>query len=55
MYASLSVSGGPTVTDEGYYTTYAGPVYASAAGKCVKFSGGISGAGSYASGWGHCG
>jgi hypothetical protein len=40
------------VTDEGQYTTYAGPVYVDARGVCITWEGHIQGI--TASGGGHC-
>ncbi|HJE60698.1 MAG TPA: spore-associated protein A [Nocardiopsis listeri] len=44
MNAGVRLSGDPgsAVEDPGHYTTYAGPVYLQAAGKCVDWSGTIS-------------
>ncbi|WP_344457017.1 M23 family metallopeptidase [Actinomadura kijaniata] len=53
MTAFLQVKGAATKTDRGSYQWYAGPVRAAAAGKCVRWGGGISGV-SYASGFEHC-
>ncbi|MFJ8043371.1 hypothetical protein ACIRBX_23030 [Kitasatospora sp. NPDC096147] len=57
MSAGLTVAGSPQKNDTGYYGSYAGPVYAHAAGKCVKWNGWFSDndQSSYESPWGHCG
>ncbi|MFD0574206.1 acetyltransferase [Kitasatospora gansuensis] len=57
MSASLTVEGSPQKSDTGYYGSYAGPVYAYAAGKCVKWNGWFSDndQSSYESPWSHCG
>lgn len=47
-------SGGEVGSDSGTFKYYAGPVYVSASGICVRISGGASGA-SASSGWGNCG
>ncbi|WP_443078897.1 spore-associated protein A [Streptomyces sp. NBC_01497] len=39
MYAGIAVHGGLIKYDNGEYTTYAGPVYINAAGKCVDWIG----------------
>jgi serine/threonine protein kinase len=52
--ATLDVQGGESVTDNGNYKYYAGPVKLPAPGKCVKFSGSV-GAGSTSAGWANCG
>jgi hypothetical protein len=39
MYAGISISGGTIKYDNGWYTSYAGPVYLNAAGKCVDWVG----------------
>ncbi|MGQ5263594.1 protein kinase domain-containing protein [Micromonospora sp. ZYX-F-536] len=52
--AYLEVQGGARSTDSGSFDYYAGPVRASAAGKCVKW-GGATGGVSYGSGFEHCG
>ncbi|MFG2084855.1 hypothetical protein [Spirillospora sp. NPDC048824] len=46
--------GGEVGSDSGTFKYYAGPVYVSASGVCVRVSGGASGA-SASSGWGNCG
>ncbi|GAA3931771.1 hypothetical protein GCM10023085_11360 [Actinomadura viridis] len=46
----IQASGGSKVADGGSYAWYAGPVYVSAAGKCVRF-----GSGSAASSYANCG
>lgn len=45
MNAAIRVAGDQStiVEDPGHYTTYAGPVYLNAAGKCVDWAGTISG------------
>lgn len=43
------------VRDAGYFMSCAGPVYASAGGKCIKWGGSIDTAGRYDSGWSNCG
>ncbi|WP_406426545.1 spore-associated protein [Streptomyces sp. NBC_01589] len=62
--AQLIIQNGNTYVDQGNYTSYAGPVRGSAAGKCVKYWGSINTgpdgqAGINASGgrmsWGNCG
>ena len=62
--AQLIIQNGNTYVDQGNYTSYAGPVRGSAAGKCVKYWGSINTgpdgqAGANASGgrmsWGNCG
>ncbi|MFI7406051.1 spore-associated protein A [Streptomyces sp. NPDC049541] len=45
--------GAPYVVDNGFYTTYAGPVYLDARGQCVLWLGAIDGA--LGNGHGHCG
>ncbi|MEV4257892.1 spore-associated protein A [Spirillospora sp. NPDC049652] len=50
----LNVQGANPITDVDNYTTYAGPTYASAAGKCVTWGGGTNYQYWY-SGWSHCG
>ncbi|WP_433238088.1 M23 family metallopeptidase [Streptosporangium sp. CA-135522] len=52
--AYLEVQGRTRITDAGNFTYYAGPVRASAAGKCVKW-GGKAGSSSYDSPFEHCG
>ncbi|WDZ86001.1 hypothetical protein [Micromonospora cathayae] len=47
MSASVSLAGAPWITDSGNYTTYAGPVYVSAPGRCIDWGGSINGLGSY--------
>ncbi len=48
MAAKVSLSTSSTwIQDVGNYTTYSGPVYVSAKGKCVDWGGEISGVGSY--------
>lgn len=47
-------TGGTDGYDSGAFKYYAGPVYVSASGICVRFSGGASGA-STSAGWGNCG
>ncbi|MCF3961734.1 spore-associated protein A [Streptomyces fuscigenes] len=39
MYAGIAIHNGLIKYDNGQYTTYAGPVYLSAAGKCVDWIG----------------
>ncbi|WP_406078806.1 protein kinase domain-containing protein [Micromonospora sp. NBC_00858] len=51
--AYLEVQGRARSTDSGSFDYYAGPVRASAAGKCVKW-GGATGGVSYGSGFEHC-
>jgi hypothetical protein len=46
--------GGEVGSDSGTFKYYAGPVYVSAPGVCVRVSGGASGA-SASSGWANCG
>jgi hypothetical protein len=59
--AGILVEGGSWKRDKGEYSYYAGPVYAQAANKCVKYTGGIEYVDngifwdSYTSGFGHCG
>ncbi|GAA4609647.1 spore-associated protein A [Actinoallomurus liliacearum] len=53
--AYLQVSGKTPVEDTDDYTTYAGPVRQSAAGKCIVWGGGTSAGGFWYSGWSHCG
>ncbi|MGW7552931.1 acetyltransferase [Streptomyces sp. WAC 06725] len=53
--AYVQPQGGSKALDSGYYSNYAGPVYASAGGKCIKWGGGIEAAGWFDSGWSHCG
>ncbi|OAH14179.1 acetyltransferase [Streptomyces jeddahensis] len=59
--AGILVAGGTWKRDKGDYSYYAGPVYAYAPNKCVKYTGGIeytySGVywDSYTSDFGHCG
>jgi murein DD-endopeptidase MepM/ murein hydrolase activator NlpD len=52
--AYLEVQGSTRKTDSGNFGYYAGPITASAPGKCVKW-GGKAGASSYDSPWEHCG
>lgn len=58
--ATLEVQNTNTIVDQGYYTTYAGPNYISAAGKCVKYWGSITnpsntiGASGGRTSWGNC-
>ncbi|TMR97948.1 N-acetylmuramoyl-L-alanine amidase [Nonomuraea basaltis] len=52
--AYLEVEGKTRVTDSGNFAYYAGPVRASAAGKCVKW-GGKAGSATYDSPFEHCG
>ncbi|MET7465894.1 M23 family metallopeptidase [Nonomuraea sp. NPDC005501] len=52
--AYLEVQGKTRATDSGSFTYYAGPVRASAAGKCVKW-GGKAGTATYNSPFEHCG
>ncbi|MEU0564463.1 M23 family metallopeptidase [Nonomuraea sp. NPDC005983] len=52
--AYLEVQGSARKTDSGNFGYYAGPVVASAPGKCVKW-GGKAGSSSYDSPWEHCG
>ncbi|NUR84415.1 MAG: M23 family metallopeptidase [Nonomuraea sp.] len=52
--AYLEVQGSTRQTDSGNYGYYAGPVYANAPGKCVKW-GGKAGASTYDSPFEHCG
>ncbi|MEO3828167.1 hypothetical protein [Actinomadura sp. B10D3] len=47
-------TGGTDGYDSGAFKYYAGPVYVSASGICVRYSGGASGA-SASAGWGNCG
>ncbi|MCQ0017170.1 hypothetical protein [Actinomadura madurae] len=47
-------TGGTDGYDSGTFKYYAGPVYVSASGICVRYSGGASGA-SASAGWGNCG
>lgn len=44
MNAAIRIAGDQStvVEDPGHYTTYAGPVYLNAAGKCVDWAGAIS-------------
>jgi len=59
--AGILVEGGSWKRDKAEYSYYAGPVYAYAANKCVKYTGGIEYVDngifwdSYTSGFGHCG
>ncbi|MFB7374528.1 acetyltransferase [Streptomyces sp. NPDC056222] len=56
--AWLTVQGSTTKKDQRTYSSYAGPVRASAAGKCVRWGGMIeAGVGeyTYTSPWEHCG
>ncbi|WP_431677280.1 acetyltransferase [Kitasatospora sp. KL5] len=57
MSARLQVQGSAEKNDTGSYTKYAGPVYAYAAGKCVRWGGWFSESdqSSYFSDWSHCG
>ncbi|MER7792101.1 spore-associated protein A [Streptomyces sp. NPDC097640] len=41
MFAYVYTDGGEPQEDSGYYTSYAGPVYLAARGKCVDWAGGI--------------
>ncbi|MEW9553763.1 hypothetical protein [Nonomuraea sp. NPDC050783] len=52
--AVLWVYGSPGQVNDGNFRYYAGPVKASAAGKCVKW-GGTYGSTWWESGWEHCG
>ncbi|MEV0154569.1 protein kinase [Micromonospora sp. NPDC050686] len=52
--AYLEVAGGSRRSDSGSFEYYAGPVRATAAGKCVKWGGSAGGAG-YGSPFEHCG
>ncbi|MFI0773352.1 spore-associated protein A [Streptomyces sp. NPDC021212] len=53
MFASLSSPREGKATDNGRFTTYAGPVYLQARGQCVTWEGGIT---TYStSATGHCG
>ncbi|MCT4352340.1 acetyltransferase [Streptomyces sp. Je 1-79] len=54
MSAKVRVYGGSWIQDTDHYSSYAGPVYVSAAGKCVQFHG-MSNGSEYTSPWGHCG
>ncbi|MFB6983975.1 hypothetical protein [Streptomyces scopuliridis] len=54
MEAWVTKTGGKRVIDSGLYTSYAGPVYISAAGTCVQW-GGRYGKVEWTSDWGHCG
>ncbi|KAB2385924.1 NHL repeat-containing protein [Actinomadura montaniterrae] len=47
-------SGGEVGQDSGTFKYYAGPVYVTAPGVCVRYSGGASGV-SVSAGWGNCG
>jgi len=51
LWASADPAGG--VSDEGKYTTYAGPVYLNARGQCITWSGRIGNV--FAGNSGHCG
>jgi hypothetical protein len=53
--AYLQVSGATPIDDTDSYSYYAGPVKASAAGKCVIWGGGTSAGGFWYSNWSHCG
>jgi serine/threonine protein kinase len=55
MSATLAVEGGPSGSDSGNYTYYAGPVKESAPSQCVKWGGSYNGSASWTSGWSHCG
>ncbi|MFC5181446.1 spore-associated protein A [Actinomadura harenae] len=52
--AYLNVQGSAPIYESDNYTTYAGPVYANAAGKCVIWGGGTNYQYWY-SDWSHCG
>jgi hypothetical protein len=52
--AYLQMSGKDPITDVSSYAYYAGPVSASAVGKCVIWGGGTNNQWWY-SGWSHCG
>lgn len=52
--STLQVQGGSVQSDSGNFAYYAGPVTASAAGKCVKWGGSV-GSTSWTSDYSHCG
>jgi hypothetical protein len=54
MSALLRVQGGPSDSDSGSFTAYAGPVRLAAKKACVIW-GGSHGGTSWQSGWSHCG
>ncbi|MEV8095938.1 spore-associated protein A [Kitasatospora sp. NPDC085879] len=54
MAARVSKANDPWNSDEGQYTTYAGPVYVSAPGTCIDWGGEIDGSTYYRYGV-HCG
>ena len=54
----LLAENGTSDEDYGSYTSYAGPVYVSAANQCIEWGGFVTvsgGTASYNSGWEHCG
>ncbi|ROO90398.1 hypothetical protein EDD29_8123 [Actinocorallia herbida] len=59
--AQLMIQNGNSYYDQGYYVQYAGPLYGSAAGKCVMYWGSVTnpsntiGAGGGRMSWGNCG
>lgn len=59
--AQLMIQNGNSYYDQGYYTTYAGPIHGSAAGKCVMYWGSVTnpsntiGATGGRMSWGNCG
>ncbi|GAA3114994.1 protein kinase domain-containing protein [Streptosporangium carneum] len=54
VWATLEVQNGESKTDRGNYEYYAGPVFLSAKGKCVRFTGGGP-SGNTGAAWGNCG
>ncbi|MQY06576.1 hypothetical protein [Actinomadura macrotermitis] len=53
LSATLQVSGQSAVTDRGYYSKYAGPIWADGDARCVIWGGSAPGS-SWLSGWSHC-
>jgi serine/threonine protein kinase len=54
VWAQLTREDGTKASDSGSYSYYAGPVFLSAKGQCVKYAGGTGG-GSASAPWGNCG
>jgi serine/threonine protein kinase len=54
VWAQLTREDGGKATDSGSFGYYAGPVFLSAKGQCVKYAGGTS-SGSASAPWGNCG
>ncbi|MGC0313494.1 CHAP domain-containing protein [Kitasatospora acidiphila] len=54
MSSTLAVQGGPSTSDSGNYTYYAGPVTEPAPNSCVQWGGSYAGS-SWTSSWSHCG